>query len=169
MSVYTQWTDYVVSYIKTKGEKAFWKEYGKAEEKIYRLILSRHEEKPSFILSQLAKEQELPLAFVVGFLDGINESLKTPLDVEGVKEDDQVTLDIDYHKLYINMLDAGAEYLYRLPQWDAIFSEEKRKELRIEYKESKMVHKVGRNEPCPCGSGKKYKKCCGANGAQAAS
>ncbi len=25
------------------------------------------------------------------------------------------------------------------------------------------VHKVGRNEPCPCGSGKKYKKCCGAN------
>jgi preprotein translocase subunit SecA len=23
---------------------------------------------------------------------------------------------------------------------------------------------VGRNEPCPCGSGKKYKKCCGARG-----
>lgn len=22
--------------------------------------------------------------------------------------------------------------------------------------------KVGRNEPCPCGSGKKFKKCCGA-------
>jgi preprotein translocase subunit SecA len=25
------------------------------------------------------------------------------------------------------------------------------------------VHKVGRNDPCPCGSGKKYKKCCGRN------
>ncbi|NLX63370.1 MAG: preprotein translocase subunit SecA [Clostridiaceae bacterium] len=25
------------------------------------------------------------------------------------------------------------------------------------------VGKVGRNDPCPCGSGKKYKKCCGAN------
>ncbi|MEN6477504.1 MAG: YchJ family metal-binding protein, partial [Rectinema sp.] len=23
--------------------------------------------------------------------------------------------------------------------------------------------KVGRNDPCPCGSGKKYKKCCGQN------
>jgi preprotein translocase subunit SecA len=23
--------------------------------------------------------------------------------------------------------------------------------------------KVGRNDPCPCGSGKKYKKCCGMN------
>ncbi|MFT9447432.1 SEC-C metal-binding domain-containing protein [Gluconobacter japonicus] len=26
-----------------------------------------------------------------------------------------------------------------------------------------MSTKVGRNEPCPCGSGKKYKKCCGMN------
>jgi hypothetical protein len=24
-----------------------------------------------------------------------------------------------------------------------------------------MMEKVGRNDPCPCGSGKKYKKCCG--------
>ena len=24
--------------------------------------------------------------------------------------------------------------------------------------------KVGRNAPCPCGSGKKYKKCCGNRG-----
>ena len=24
--------------------------------------------------------------------------------------------------------------------------------------------KIGRNEPCPCGSGKKYKKCCGSSG-----
>ncbi len=27
----------------------------------------------------------------------------------------------------------------------------------------KASEKVGRNDPCPCGSGKKYKKCCGAN------
>ena len=25
------------------------------------------------------------------------------------------------------------------------------------------VQKVGRNDPCPCGSGKKYKHCCGKN------
>ena len=27
----------------------------------------------------------------------------------------------------------------------------------------KKTEKVGRNDPCPCGSGKKYKKCCGQN------
>ncbi len=31
-----------------------------------------------------------------------------------------------------------------------------------------MTAKVGRNEPCPCGSGKKYKKCCGPQDAAAA-
>lgn len=28
-------------------------------------------------------------------------------------------------------------------------------------KPKKVKDKVGRNDPCPCGSGKKYKKCCG--------
>jgi preprotein translocase subunit SecA len=28
----------------------------------------------------------------------------------------------------------------------------------------RKVAKVGRNDPCPCGSGKKYKKCCGLKG-----
>ena len=30
-------------------------------------------------------------------------------------------------------------------------------------KTPKRVKKIGRNEPCPCGSGKKYKNCCGRN------
>jgi preprotein translocase subunit SecA len=33
----------------------------------------------------------------------------------------------------------------------------------VEVKPVKKDVKVGRNDPCPCGSGKKYKKCCGAN------
>ena len=58
------------------------------------------------------------------------------------------------------MLDAKADYLYNLPQWDGIFSVEKRKEIRKEWKDSKTIvkeNKIGRNDPCPCGSGKKYK------------
>ena len=33
-----------------------------------------------------------------------------------------------------------------------------------EWDEPELTHdaKVGRNAPCPCGSGKKYKRCCGA-------
>ena len=66
----------------------------------------------------------------------------------------------------MNMVSCNAEWLYTLPQWDAIFTKDEQKEL---YREEKSSHtvvkpaKVGRNDPCPCGSGKKYKKCCGAN------
>ena len=36
-------------------------------------------------------------------------------------------------------------------------------EAEPEKKKPAVSHKVGRNEPCPCGSGKKYKQCCGKN------
>ena len=43
--------------------------------------------------------------------------------------------------------------------WWGCFEEERASAARAEpYKASP---KVGRNEPCPCGSGKKYKRCCG--------
>jgi len=46
-----------------------------------------------------------------------------------------------------------------------VFSELMQSELEAEEKseikdENTIVSKVGRNDPCPCGSGKKYKKCC---------
>ena len=65
------------------------------------------------------------------------------------------------------MVDAKATWLYSLPQWDGILTEEKRKELYHACKISGTVKREGRkvypNDPCPCGSGKKYKKCCGKN------
>lgn len=38
-----------------------------------------------------------------------------------------------------------------------------RAERLIERHRTLISKKIGRNEPCPCGSGKKYKKCCGSN------
>lgn len=37
----------------------------------------------------------------------------------------------------------------------------KKKQNDFGKKKPTKVIKVGRNDPCPCGSGKKYKKCCG--------
>ena len=80
--------------------------------------------------------------------------------------DTVVKLDIDLEKLYYNMVEAKAEWLYELPQWNTLLSVERRKEIYREQKKSGTIvknKKVGRNDPCPCGSGKKYKYCCGAN------
>jgi len=104
------------------------------------------------------------LQIMVGFLDGINESLKEPNPIEEMDESTPVNLGFDKELLYKNMVDAKADWLYELPMWDNIFSEEQRKELYMEQKKSGTIvkgEKINRNDPCPCGSGKKYKKCCG--------
>ena len=164
MSLYKQWTDMVVEYVKAKGEQAFWNEYMEIEKSIYKEILSKHTENFTFKIKDLAEKQGTTVEFIMGFVDGINDSLKKQLDLEVLTADEEVTLEVDLEKLYFNMLDAKAEYLYNLPQWEGIFSPEKRKEIQKQYRQSVMVrneNKVGRNDPCTCGSGKKYKKCCG--------
>ena len=86
--------------------------------------------------------------------------------LDTVEEDTVVSLAFDKERLYKNMVAAKADWLYELPQWDEIFTPEKRKELYLEQKKSGTVvkaKKIGRNDPCPCGSGKKYKYCCGKN------
>ena len=99
----------------------------------------------------------------VGFVDGIKTSLKNEIDVEKIDDDTEITLDIDYEKLYYNMRDAKAEWLFKLPAWKKVLDADKTAEITREYREANIAHsnKVGRNEPCPCGSGKKYKNCCG--------
>ncbi len=164
MSLYKQWTDMVVEYVKTKGEAAFWAEYSKIETEIYRELLAKHNEPITTTIEELAKKYNTTVEFVMGFVDGINDSLVSSYKLESLTETEQITLEIDLEKLYFNMLEAKAEYLYTLPQWEGIFSQEKRKEIQKQYRDSAMVrneNKVGRNDVCPCGSGKKYKKCCG--------
>lgn len=46
---------------------------------------------------------------------------------------------------------------------EVTLSEERRKAVIEAEQREQMFKKTGRNEPCPCGSGKKFKKCCGAN------
>lgn len=164
MNLYKSWNDMVVDYVKTKGEKAFWEEYSKVEGGIYRKILDNPYEKFTYRISDLAKEMKTTDEFVMGFTDGVNDSLNTQLDLENIGAEDEITLDINLEKLYYNMLDAKADYLYEIPAWENILTEEKREEIQKELKDSRTVrneNKIGRNDPCPCGSGKKYKKCCG--------
>jgi uncharacterized protein YecA (UPF0149 family) len=83
-----------------------------------------------------------------------------------MEEDTEVSLKFDKALLYKNMVAAGADWLYELEEWEAIFDEETRKALYKEQKSSTTIvkeDKVYPNDPCPCGSGKKYKKCCGKN------
>lgn len=150
-----------------KQKEELWSGYFVVEKGIYEKILSNPTEVIEGTVKELAEKYDTELLVMTGFLDGINESLKgyeNPL--ETMEEDTKVKIEINPEKLYYNMVEAKADWLYELPQWDAILTPEKRKELFKEQKASGTVRnevKVYPNDPCPCGSGKKYKKCCGRN------
>ncbi len=144
----------------------FWERYFEKEKGIYEQLLTNPEEKVSGTVQELADKYGIELMAMVGFLDGINESLVKENQIETMEADTEVSLAFDTEKLYKNMVAAEADWLYNLPQWEEIYDEDTRKRLYKEQKNSRTVvkpKKIGRNEPCPCGSGKKYKHCCGRN------
>ena len=144
----------------------FWDEYFLLEKGIYEKLLENPDQVEKGTVRELADKFEIDVLPMVGFLDGINDSLIEPNPIEELEEDTVVNLGFDKEKIYKNMVEAKADWLYKLPQWNAIFSEEKQKELYQEQKKANTIvkgKKIGRNDPCPCGSGKKYKFCCGRN------
>ena len=164
MSLYQKWQD-MIENISDETYDAFWFEYSSAEIEIYTDILENSSETRSGTFDELAKKYDVEPTIFMGFLDGVNASLKEPLSIETVEESTNITLSIDFEKLYFNMLAADADHLYTLPPWEHLLSEEKQQEILKTYKRSKIFVKEetpGRNDPCICGSGKKYKKCCGA-------
>ncbi len=139
--------------------------YLEKETEAYKIILSENTGKLAGTVSELAQKFGLAEDEMAGFLDGVNDSLSVPLAdeaLEAVEPDTQLDLEIDFEKLYINMLAVPADWLYNLPEWDGVIPADTRDEMGRDYRRSKIAvsNKIGRNEPCPCGSGKKYKNCC---------
>ena len=165
MSLYKDWQKLLNSQTQDTIEE-FWTEYARAEQDIYTWILENKDKDMEGKVSDLAAEFNCDIVIFAGFLDGINDALKESLDVEAVTADTEIHLSVDFEKLYFNMHQAKADHLYTLPAWQQVLTEEERAEIYKDFKKSKTVHvekKPGRNDPCPCGSGKKYKKCCGKN------
>ena len=165
MSLFSQWNDIANMERTPQESQAFWDEYFAIETEVYKKILVRKDDFYDSKLNELAAEFEMEPVVFAGFMDGINTSLESEYDLDKLKEGSKITLKVDFEKLYYNMLEAKAKWLYTLDEWDDIYSEQKRHEIRDKWRKDKQAvsTKIGRNSPCPCGSGKKYKKCCGKN------
>lgn len=165
MALLEQWHAIAYNEKADRGQlQNFWSRYFALEKGVYEKLLTNPDEVVEGTVKELAERFDLDIMAMTGFLDGINDSLITPNPIDTMEEDTHVSLAFDKEKLYKNMVDAKADWLYELPQWKDIFTEEKLKTLYREQKNSGTVRKgkkIGRNDPCPCGSGKKYKHCCG--------
>lgn len=165
MALLEEWQKIAYDQQADRGKlQKFWQRYFMLEKGVYEKLLTNPDEKVEGTVKELAEKYDLSIMDMTGFLDGINDSLVTPNPIDTMEEGTKVSLAFDKEKLYKNMVDAKADWLYELPQWDEIFDADTKRKLYLEQKKSGTVvvgKKVGRNDPCPCGSGKKYKFCCG--------
>ena len=165
MTIYENW---IKSAYDTGGNtiKKYWDVHMPLEQKVYEDMLTTKNTEISGTVAELAEQYGMSPESVVGFLDGISGALDTDYDVTELTEDSKIHGNVDFEVLYKKMVEYKASHLIALPQWDNVFSAEERERLYKEQKTAGTVvregEKTGRNDPCPCGSGKKFKKCCGA-------
>ena len=141
-----------------------WDAYLPLEQKIYEGMLERKDPVLKGTVAELSKAYDMTSEQTLGFLDGISGAMPEMPEFDDFTEETMVDTVIDFEKLYKKMVEYKADHLAALPQWDNIFTTEERKRMYKEQKASGTVivgEKTGRNEPCPCASGQKYKKCCG--------
>ncbi len=165
MTILEQWREIAYNEKADKNQlQKLWAEYFQQEKEIYSQLLKNPDEVVTGTVKELADRYGVSVMTMTGFLDGINDSLKEQNPIEEMDEDTTVNLGFDKALLYKNMVAAEADWLYNLEEWKDIFDEDTRKALYKEQKSSTTIvkgDKIYPNDPCPCGSGKKYKKCCG--------
>ena len=164
MSLYKQWTEGLEAIENQEKYNEFFKDYMGKEAECYKKILETNDPVIEGKILELAEENNMTALEFTGFLDGANTSLKEAIVLDDLTEVSEIKAEFDFEKLLWHMHDAKAEWLYGMKEWENIFDEGKRKQIKKEYNRSKTVvkgEKTGRNDPCPCGSGLKYKKCCG--------
>ena len=104
-----KWRDVAYSSQTDKGTlQRLWTEYFTVEKGVYEKLLSNPDEVVKGTVKELAEKYGITLMHMVGFLDGINDSLKTPNPIEEMDEDTVVSLEYDKELLYKNMVAAEA-------------------------------------------------------------
>ena len=105
MSLLQEWREYAYSeeMQNSKEGEQLWNNYFQLEKGIYEKLLTNPTEVVTGTVEGLAEKYEVPLSMMVGFLDGINDSLKEPNPIDTMEKDTEIKLDIDCEKLYYNM------------------------------------------------------------------
>lgn len=167
MALLEKWRSVAYSENADKNQlQQLWTKYFEEEKEIYAQLLKTPDKVVKGTVKELAEKYGVNIMTMTGFLDGINDSLVEKNPIEEMEEDTEVNLGFDKELLYKNMVAAEADWLYGLEEWNDIFDADTQKALYKEQKSSTTIvkgAKVYPNDPCPCGSGKKYKKCCGKN------
>ena len=95
-------------------QEQLWTDYFRVEKGIYEKLLADVTQVERGTVKELAEKYGTDIQTMTGFLDGISESLKQDIPTETMDENTEIVLEIDPEKLYYNMVEAKADWLYGL-------------------------------------------------------
>ncbi len=156
MTLLNQWRSIAYDSKKSKSElDIFWEDYFQKEKNFYNILLNIQEHPILDTVENFADKFNVDVITMIGFLDGLNSSLKIPNNIETLTKETIVTLDYDAEKLYKNALVAKAENIYSLEIWNNILPN--RNDIQQQQQQThikNVVDVVQSNTPkCPkCGS-----------------
>lgn len=102
-SLYEQWTSITSDF----SDNEFWNKFSQDEKEIYKQLLSIEELPILNTLQNFSEKFNVDIITMFGFVVGINDSLKTPNNIENIEKDTIITLDYDAEHLYKNLKNAG--------------------------------------------------------------
>lgn len=166
MTLLEQWRQIAYNTNRSKDEQnLFWSKYNHDEKMVYDALLKIEKHPILDTFQNFANKFNVDYVTMIGFLDGINDSLKISNDIANISEDTIITLDYDAETLYKNLCEAKATDIYELPIWDKILPY--RKQAREEYQSEQVKQKAREdylyrnNAECPYCHPKNTKKITG--------
>lgn len=146
-------------------------------ETIYNEVIKEYDKRTDEIPVEIRDEFEKAVTLKVidtHWMDHINEMslLREGIGLRGYGQENPLrAYTAEGYELFDNLLDTIDMDVTRFLLHAEVRQNTERKQVakgsavedtnKIKKKQPKRVQKVGRNDPCPCGSGKKYKQCCG--------
>ncbi len=146
-------------------------------ETIYDAVCKEYEERISEIPEEIRNEFEKAVALKVidtHWMDHINEMsiLREGIYLRGYAQENPLrAYTAEGYEMFDNLLDVIDTDITRFLLHAEVRQNTERKQVikgnavedntKVKKRSPKRVQKIGRNDPCPCGSGKKYKNCCG--------
>lgn len=144
---------------------------------IYDKFVTEYENKIKDIPAHIHQEFERAIALRVidtHWMEHINTMsvLREGIHLRGYAQEDPLrAYTTEGYELFDNLLDVIDKEVVTFLMKAEVRQNTERKEVvkgnaaednsKVKKQTPKKTEKIGRNEPCPCGSGKKYKQCCG--------
>ena len=143
---------------------------------LYNRVLKEYEDKLQKLPIEITNEFEKAIMLRVIDTRWTNHistmsNLREGIGLRGYSENPLRAYTVEGYELYENLLDAidnevtlfllNAEIRQNVERKQVIKGEAVNDSTKLKKQQPKKSTKIGRNDPCPCGSGRKYKVCCG--------